>query len=204
MTRPGGVVVGAKLNCEGGPSSGATLEYEWLRNANPIPSATASTYSTTSADEGTLIQCLVKATSGSGTTFATSATRPVEPYVGRNLPESEGQGFISPTNGNTVEFGQLLTCSPPFGIHGSPAIAYQWLRDGVELPGANSNTYMPVEADVGTSFQCVATATTAEGKSLSYSYNALTVVAPRPLGRRPTRRCPMSPTRATRPPPETN
>lgn len=177
--RASGVVAGRTLTCEGGPPSGATLEYQWLRNAVPIGGATSTTYTTTEEDEGTLIQCFVTATSGAGVTFATTSTRAVEPYVGKNLPETEGAGYISPNeSGFTIAFGKLLTCNITFA--GSPTVEYQWLRDGAELPGATSKTYMPVAEDIGHSLQCRAAATTSEGKSLAYSGFSLVIVAPYP------------------------
>jgi hypothetical protein len=180
VLRASGVVPGSKLTCTGEPTSGPTIEYQWLRNAQPIPAATGPTYTTTAADEGTLIQCQVTATSGAGTTFSTSATRPVEPYVGKALPENEGTGYISPTNESPrVTFGQTMTCNSP-QFNASPTLEYQWLRDGAPLPGATEKNYTPVESEIGHYFQCRVTATTADGKSVAYSYNTMTIIAPIP------------------------
>ena len=172
VVRPGGVTVGKELECTGGPGS-ATLEYQWLRNGSPIGGATSATYTTTAADEAAIVQCQVNASSGGVASFAVSPTREVEPYQGTDPPE--GSGFANVNGGITsAAVGTLLTCAGG-SFKGSPTLAYQWLRNGTEIGGATSSTYISVEADVGSALQCRIVATNAHGTALAYNYNPVLI-----------------------------
>jgi hypothetical protein len=169
----GGVVVGKELTCSGGPG-GATLEYQWLRNGNPIGGATSSTYTTAAADEGTVVQCRVTASTAEGTSLITSDARLVEPYQQANPPDPSGNPNV---NGgvSSAPVGTLLTCTSPGFGSASPTLAYQWLKDGNTIGGATSSTYTPVEADAGSSLQCRVTASNADGTAVVYSYNPVEI-----------------------------
>ena len=58
--------------------------------------------------------------------------------------------------------------------------AYQWLRNGVAVSGATSNTYVLQAADVGQGFVCEVTATNDAGKASAKSAS-FTVVPPVPV-----------------------
>jgi hypothetical protein len=163
VVRPGGIAVGKELECSGAPGS-ATLTYRWLRNGTEIGGASSSTYTITSGDEGSVVQCQVTASNSQGTSIATSNTRLVEPYQDKSFPPSGA--FVTPF-ASTAAVGDLLTCS---GAGGSGFTSqYQWLRDGTEIGGAVSSTYTPVEADVGHSIQCRVAVNNSNGTSLAYS-----------------------------------
>jgi hypothetical protein len=110
--RPNGVVENKKLECVGDPASGATIEYQWLRNGAPIPGATGPNHLVSAEDESTVLQCQVARSNAEGKTFGVTGTRVVAPYAGKNFPESEGFAYITPTGVPAVETGQLLTCNP--------------------------------------------------------------------------------------------
>jgi hypothetical protein len=180
ILRPDGTVAGKQLTCGGGPTSGATLEYQWLRNTAPIPGATSASYTIAAADEGKVLQCMVTASNSGGTTFQTTATMVVQPYLEKTLPETGPQlsASISPETFNgTVPVGQVLTCNPG-SFKGSPTITYQWLRNGTPLGGATNSTYTTLSGDVNDYLQCRATAATADGAAVVYSNRAVTVNAP--------------------------
>jgi hypothetical protein len=179
VVHPGGAVVGKELVCSGGPG-GAILEYQWLRDGDEIGGATSDTYTTTSADEGTVVQCRVTASNGEGTSLITSDTRLVEPYQGGHPPYTAGDAIV---NGGIAiaSVGMQLTCtSPGFFSSGSPTLAYQWLKDGNTIGGATSATYTPLEADAGSSLQCRVTASNADGTAVLYSYNPVSIYNPAP------------------------
>jgi hypothetical protein len=48
--------VGETLGCVGGPSSGVSLTYQWLRNGAVISGASGASYQLQSADKGTAVQ----------------------------------------------------------------------------------------------------------------------------------------------------
>jgi hypothetical protein len=78
QSAPGSVIgnarVGAKLTCQAGTWSGSpSVVYQWLRNGEEIASATASTYTVTVADVGTVIECRVTATNTGGRVVALDA-----------------------------------------------------------------------------------------------------------------------------------
>ena len=166
VARPSGLVVGKKLTCTGGPG-GATLAYQWLRDGNAIGAATSSTYTTTAADEGSVLQCRVTASNGEGTSLAVSPTRVVEPYQGMDFPETSVPASINEGIG-VATVGTLLTCSGGGASGFTPE--YQWLSDGNEIGAATSSTYTPVEADVGHALQCRVRTSNANGAALAYSF----------------------------------
>ena len=167
--RPVGALVGKELECTGEPA-GATIAYQWLREGAPIGGATTSTYTLTAADEGTVVQCQVTASTAEGTSLRTSLTRLVEPYQETDTPELRlGEGIgISPSGGVTP--GTQLTCGSGFDFHVSGATyTYAWLREGIVIGGATASTYTPVEVDIDKSIQCRKTATTGSGVAVAYS-----------------------------------
>jgi hypothetical protein len=174
VVRPGGVVVGKKLSCNGGPGS-ATLTYEWLRNGGPIGGATSSTYTTTSADEGKTVQCQVSASNADGAAIGTSAAEVVEPYEGKNpaIPGNSSGNANGASVSGTPTVGQLLTCTDGGQWKGSPTFTYQWLRNGTEIPAATNTTYTTVAADKGKAIQCRVKGTNADGAALAYSFPML-------------------------------
>ena len=80
----GNTTVGSVLTSTTGTWVGdptITYAYQWQRNGTNISSATSSTYTLVSADEGTAIRCTVTATNGLGSFPANSNTKniPVAP-----------------------------------------------------------------------------------------------------------------------------
>jgi len=58
---------------------------------------------------------------------------------------------------------------------------YQWRKGGVNIAGATTNTYTSLSADVGSSIDCVVTATNAQGSRSSTSNSVVILAAPVPL-----------------------
>jgi hypothetical protein len=73
---------------------------------------------------------------------------------------------VAPAVTGTVVTGQTLTCSTgTWTGYPTPTYTYQWKRNGVNITGATSSTYVLVTADEGTAVKCTVTATNASGNA---------------------------------------
>lgn len=180
VLRPNGVALNRELHCLGGPTSGATLEYQWLRDGVAIPGATTPDYTVSSADEGHALQCQVTASNSEGTMIATTDNRVVAPFEGKHFPEMAFV-YLTPNSSETYPAGQTFTCHPA-SSNGHPVpgpgetLSYQWLRDGTEISGATESTYTPTAGDIGGSIQCRVTLTNSDGMAVGYSWNPIRIV----------------------------
>jgi len=163
-----GVPVGKKLACAPGSELEGTFSYQWLRNG-VATGDTTTTYTTTAADEGSVVQCVETVSNSEGTSIAVSETRFVDGYQGKTLSPSIFEAATEPRGSAVATAGSPLTCSG--GNHSTSGftITYQWLSEGAAIGGANSATYTPVEADAGNSLQCRMTLSNASGASVAYS-----------------------------------
>ena len=179
----GGQGVGDTLSCEaGGNTAGASLTYQWLRNGAVISGATGSTYQLQTADEGTALQCEVTASDGEGTDVAISPSSLVAP-IPSTLPPAEGRAETEASS-YPARVGETDICRTS-NWTGSTSYAFQWLRNGVPIAGANSGpvsstefTYTLAAADAGEAIQCEVTATNAGGSAVAVSEGAAVVAAP--------------------------
>ncbi len=162
-TSSGGLGTGTTLKCEPGSEwqEGPTFSYHWLRNGTLIAGADEAEYTVTSEDEGKALQCQVTATNASGAANDVTKAAVVEPPPATEPPESTSPPTV-PQESATVPVGKDLTCSPGSWT-GSPTFTYQWLRNGVAIPGAESAEYKTTEEDTGTALQCQVMATNAGG-----------------------------------------
>jgi hypothetical protein len=168
---------GQTLTCTPGPwHNNPTFTYQWLANGTSIAGATNSTYEVQAADVGKALQCEAIGSNASGTAVADSALVLIEakPPIPGTAPSVSG----------TVTIGEVLTCSPGSWSNG-PTFAYQWLRNGTELKGAEdlakgsqTSTYTVQAADEGKALQCRVTGTNADASAQAVS--AATVVPPPP------------------------
>ncbi|HWM55899.1 MAG TPA: hypothetical protein VNO20_10980 [Solirubrobacterales bacterium] len=160
--------VGTQLKCET-TTSATTISYRWLRNGAPIAGAEASTYTATAADEGAALQCQVTATNANaGTTAIATPPQIVVPFPAAALPTTPSHFVVTTSGPLSVggSGGQTLTCDPKAADwSGSPTFTYAWYRNGVEISGATSSTYVVTTGDLVSPavFQCVASGTNAGG-----------------------------------------
>jgi glucose/arabinose dehydrogenase len=125
----------------------APLSYQWLRSGSIISGANSPTYtvsSVTLAYDGDSFRCVVTNPYGTATSDAAILTV-------NSLPRITAE----PSNKTVIE-GQPATFQ--VGANGSGPLSYQWQRNTVNIPGANSPSYTVVSAtlaDNGAKFRCV-------------------------------------------------
>ena len=124
--------------------------FRWLRNGAAISGATASSYTLVAADSGQTISFEVTPVASSGTT--TGAAVSSAGVVVLNSAPTVSNVTISDPNGNGVIVGDQLSGSYDYNdIDGDAqgSSSFQWLRDGLAIPGATTTTYTLVPADSG-------------------------------------------------------
>jgi hypothetical protein len=111
----------------------ASFEYQWLRNGEPITSATSSSYTLTLADYLKSVSVRVKVNKA-GYFSVTTDSQEILINAGHlehtDLPVVSGMPSI----------GGSITLNPGTWDSGA-TLTYQWLRDGVVIPNATSSTY---------------------------------------------------------------
>jgi hypothetical protein len=138
--------VGSQLSAGTGTwTAGSTTSVQWLRNGDPVPGATGSTYTLGAADADTYIQVRVTATKP-GLTPATRASTPVGPV---QLGTMNLTGI--PSILGTLKVGKVLRTAPPASSPAATSVRYRWFRNGVKIKGtrANDARYRLVSADRG-------------------------------------------------------
>jgi hypothetical protein len=172
-----------------GPTS---YSYQWLQcdslgnGCLPISGAASQTYVPVEADVGHTIEVQETASNAGGPSApALSAT------TAKVLP-APPSNTAPPTITGTAQQGQTLTEHNGSWTNGPTSYSYQWLQcDSLGngcLPifGAASQTYVPVEADVGHTIEVQETASNAGGSSSPVTSGATaTVVAPPPINTAP-------------------
>jgi hypothetical protein len=181
---------GRTLTCTGGPTSGVTLSYQWLANGQSLGAANGAqtqNYTVQAGDAGKAVQCRVTAVnSPSGNTGSTIVSSPLT-VVTASGPLPTPPGSISLTGNATA--GSTLTCSAGSWANSPTSYTYQWLKNGsqvlkTETKAATSDTYVVSSPDVASAanFQCIVTATNANGAASKVSSNKATPSTPNPPG----------------------
>lgn len=138
-------VVGERLVTTTGtwfPSSVA-ISFQWLADGTPIHGAIYSAYRPVGADVGKRLSAAVTA-SKQGYTEHTAVSEPTAPI-------RLGKARVEP---NTAIGGEPLVGATLLAYTGtstccSVTLSLQWLHDGVAIPGATHETYVPVAGDIG-------------------------------------------------------
>ncbi len=133
-------------------AAGSTpISYQWLKNNIEVSGATFATYTipnALTADSGATFQCRV--TNPGGAVYSTIAM----------LRVMDAPAILAPPINDSVLVGSQGT----FTVLASGAVplSYQWQKNSVDIPGANSATYVTppaVQSDSGASFRCTITNT---------------------------------------------
>lgn len=149
-----------------------------------ILGATNSTYTLTQADVGSVISAVITYRDGGGyieqfTTDATAAVTNVN-------DDPTGAVTITgiPRQASTLTASNILADEDGLGT-----IAYQWLRDGVDIAGATGDTYVLTRDDIGSEITVAATYTDGQGTAesvVSDPTNQIAQLPPPPPNNEPT------------------
>jgi hypothetical protein len=138
------------------PTSGGTAPtYQWLKNNIIISGATGSTYSSTTLIHNDTINCVLTSNAPCATKMIDTSNKigvTVSPVRPRSF-------FIYTTNtSNTYCEGVPITfqLSPPYQAE-IPFPTYQWMRNGVNIPGEVGATYISGTLVNGDVIRCVLT-----------------------------------------------
>ena len=150
----GSPVVGQQLTAAPGtwgPGT-VTFTYQWVQGSTDIVGATDSTYTVAQADAAKSISVRVTG-SEAGYTSTSATSSPTASVTGGAL------STIVPTISGVTTFGQTLTAVPGTWGPGVVVLGYQWLRDGANIPGATTSTYVLGASDIGTKLSVQVTGT---------------------------------------------
>jgi hypothetical protein len=164
-----------------GDVEGATT-VRWLRDGVPITGATSVNYTLVAADSGTNIKITFEVTpvSATGNPSTGSTVTSGAVIVTNSAPTASAVG-ITDDNGGTIIVGVNLTGNYTYNdvdgdLEGTST--FRWLRDGVAISGATSNTYTLVAADSGATitFEVTPVAATGTTTGIAVTSSLLSVV----------------------------
>jgi hypothetical protein len=139
----GQAVAGETLSVRPGTwASGAVLTYQWYVDDVPVAWATGATFTLSEAEAGSRVGVRVQGTHPEyGSVAAMSELTPtvrLRPFAASPVPVVRGSARVG------------VRLRADVGLwNPDPVLRYQWLRDGVPIPGANGTSYVPLPADVG-------------------------------------------------------
>lgn len=138
---PGSIAVSGEANLgstltasvTGNTPAASSIDFRWFRNGTAIPGATSSTYEVTAADSlSTLSVTGTLKRSGYSPAAATAASVSV-PKLFAAAPGVQIAG--------TMGLGETLTAQVPAWTPAA-TLAYQWLRNGTPIGGAQGSSYV--------------------------------------------------------------
>jgi hypothetical protein len=136
--------VGGELIAQVGQwDSGVTFRYQWIKNNVAIPGANRFSYIPTQDDLGTFVTVAVtgtkkgfrNATQISDVAFITAS---LNFFPSVSLPQVQGSAVVGST---------LTAVFSDWGVSGIQ-YTYQWTRNGLSIPNANSRSYRLTNADL--------------------------------------------------------
>jgi hypothetical protein len=129
----------------------------WLRGGTPFRSG-GTTYTPVDSDAGQVIQVqqavtLLGALACTWTSNAVPITSVVDPGDPDPADPDPGDELLALLGGlglpPTAEVGQLVSLTAPVWSLPGVTTTYQWMRDGVPIPGADGQSYVPTLEDAG-------------------------------------------------------
>ncbi len=155
-------------------NGGSSPTYQWQLNGVNIPSATGSTYTTTTLNNGDQIRVIMtsNASCASPTTATSSAiTMTVNPAVTPSVSITASSNPIC--SGQSVTF----TATP---TNGGSSPTYQWQLNGVNIPGATGSTYTTTTLNNGDQINVVMTSNAACASPATVNSNTITMTVQSP------------------------
>jgi hypothetical protein len=156
----------------GNPAS-FTYGYQWQRNGTNISGATSISYIITSTDNGNTLSCYLTVLNSAGTTNYTAT-------AGSAVAYPPPVNLSLPTISNTPAYVGVTLGIGTGSWQDASTYAYQWLRAGINITGATTNSYTVTSTDIGYALSCRVTATGSGGSTsaTSASTNTVTVAPP--------------------------
>ena len=146
------------------------VSYQWLANGVAISGATTHVYTPVQADEGKVLQCQVTAGNSGGAAASASAPVVVSAPPATVAPVAPAGGIVVSEKGNveavsTAKEETELSCAvtEKKWTPETTQLSYQWLRNGVAIPGKTQSTYKVASADVSSLLQCEVSGANAGG-----------------------------------------
>jgi len=164
--------VGATLTLSVVASGDAPLAYQWRKDGDNIPSATQATYSVASPQTGNSGTYTVVVSNGAGSATSNPAQVLINPVP--VIPQ-----ISSHPAGQTLTAGATLRLEVV--ASGTPAPAYQWKKNGENLPNGNASVYTLAGAQPGDSGAYTVVVSNSAGNATSNPAQVLVnpaVVAP--------------------------
>ena len=150
---------GDTITCSPGTWTGnpTSFTFSWTRDGSTIAGQSTDQLALTDADVGHSIRCRVVATNGGGDSA---------PALSNTLVPAEAlpANNTAPSIPGSAQEGDTIQCSPG-SWSGNPSFTFQWLRDGVAIAGATSQSYTLTAADVGHAVSCRVTGTNGGGSA---------------------------------------
>ena len=166
------VVTGSAATFMVAATGGGTLAYQWKKNGTDIPGATASTYTTpatSNADHDARFTVVVTNSAGAATSNAARLAVTADAVAPAISSQPASQSVVT---GSAATFMVAAT--------GGGTLAYQWKKNGIDIPGATASTYTTPatsSADHGARFSVVVTnsagAATSNDASLTVTAEAV-------------------------------
>ncbi len=178
----GGTAFGDTLTADAGSWEPAAVDlgYQWLRGSDPIPGETGPTYTLTTDDIGSTVSVTVTGTKPGYTSQSRTSdpTTAITPAVLTQTPV--------PTISGTTQFGETLTADPGSWEPAVVDLAYQWLRDGEVIAGAEASTYSLTLDDLGATISVKVTGSKPGYAPVTVESAATAAITPATLTATPT------------------
>jgi len=135
----GSATVGSSMTAAMATPANSTVLYQWYRDGKKITGGTSKNYAPSGADLGKLLSVAIMFNKN-GSSISTNFSSPVLIGAGTMpTPTARVSGQYA--------FGHNLTATVD-NLNGAKA-SFQWMRNGVEIPGAKKSTFTLKAADVG-------------------------------------------------------
>ena len=151
--------------------------YRWLVDGVAVPGAVQDVFTPRVEDVSKMVQVELTGTL-EGFITQSVLSEPAGPVAAAPPTATPSPPTLAarPTTSGTPRVGRPNVVTPGVWNPSDVAQSYQWLRDGVSIPGAKNRAYTPVPADLGRSLQAQVTASRPGGAATTAVTVAATVL----------------------------